>query len=358
MKIVDIQTKLVGFQRRKVFKIAFGTGSDRSNRIYVKIITDSGIYGLGEAAPSPLVAGETLDGVVAAVSYMKPVLIGMDPTDIASIHNAMDKHLLFNPAAKAAIDVACYDIIGKHTGKPVHKLLGANTDVLQTDITIGIDTIEEMVRECLERVGEGFRILKIKCGIDPKKDVEVLRQIRSAVGDQIDLRIDINQGYDVETALHVLRAIEKCNISEAEQPVPYWDIHGMAEIKKHSPIPIMADESVHTPEQARIVCQHDAADILNIKFMKCGGIYKALQISDIAAEYGKTCLVGCMSESKLAIAAAAAVVVTKDNIVSADLDSFFSFTDPEKGVTGGFTVAGDMITLSNGAGYGFDEYSF
>ena len=120
----------------------------------------------------------------------------------------------------------------------------------------------------------------------------------------------------------------------------------------------MADESVHTPEQARIVCQHDAADILNIKFMKCGGIYKALQISDIAAEYGKTCLVGCMSESKLAIAAAAAVVVSKDNIVSADLDSFFSFTDPEKGVTGGFTVDKDMIILSEGAGYGFDDYTF
>jgi len=285
-------------------------------------------------------------------------LVGMDPTDIAAIHNAMDKRLLFNPAAKAAIDVACYDIIGKQIGKPVHKLLGAKTDTLQTDITIGIDTVDEMVKECCTRVDEGFRILKIKCGIDPTKDIEVLRQIRAAVGDNIDLRIDINQGYDVETALRVLKTIEKFNISEAEQPLPYWDVHGMAEIKKLSPIPIMADESVHTPEQARIVCQHDAADILNIKFMKCGGIYKALQISDIAAEYGKTCLVGCMSESKLAIAAAAAVVVARDNIVSADLDSFFSFTDPEKGVTGGFSVERDVITLSDKPGYGFDDYAF
>lgn len=358
MKIIDIQTKLVSFQRRKVFKIAFGTGSDRSSRIYVKLLTDSGIYGLGEAAPAPLVAGETLEGVVAAVEYMKPTLVGMDPTDIAAIHDAMDKKLLFNPAAKAAIDVACYDIIGKQTGMPVHRLLGAKTDTLQTDITIGIDTIEEMTKECVQRVSEGFRILKIKCGIDPQKDIEVLRQIRAAVGDQIDLRIDINQGYDVETALDVLKEIEKLGITEAEQPLPYWDVHGMAEIKKQSPIPIMADESVHTPEQARIVCEHDACDIINIKFMKCGGIYKALQISDIAKQFGKTCLVGCMSESKLAIAAAAAVVVARDNIESADLDSFFSFTDPEKGVTGGFTVAGDMITLSNGAGYGFDDYEF
>ena len=358
MKIIDIQTKLVSFKRRKVFKIAFGTGSDRSSRIYIKIITDSEIYGLGEAAPAPLVTGETLDTVVAAIEFMKPCLIGMDPTDIAAIHEKMDKTLLFNPAAKAAIDVACYDIIGKKEGKAVHKLLGAKTDSLQTDITIGIDTIEEMTRECVERVDQGFRILKIKCGIEPNKDIEVLREIRKAVGDEIDLRIDINQGYDMETALRVLKRIAEFNISEAEQPLPFWDVHGMAEIKKRSPIPIMADESVHSPEQARIVCEHDACDIVNIKFMKCGGIYKALQISDIAKEYGKTCLVGCMSESKLAIAAAAAVVVAKDNIVSADLDSFFSFTDPEKGVTGGFEVDKDVITLSSGAGYGFNDYEF
>lgn len=358
MKIIDIQTKLVSFKRRKVFKIAFGTGSDHSSRIYTKVITDSGIYGLGEAAPAPLVTGETLDTVVAAIEFMKPFLIGMDPTDIAAIHEKMDKTLLFNPAAKAAVDVACYDIIGKKEGKAVHKLLGAKTDSLQTDITIGIDTIEEMTRECVERVNQGFRILKIKCGIDSNKDIEVLREIRKAVGDEIDLRIDINQGYDMETALRVLKEIAEFNISEAEQPLPFWDVHGMAEIKKLSPIPIMADESVHSPEQARIVCEHDACDIVNIKFMKCGGIYKALQISDIAKEFGKTCLVGCMSESKLAIAAAAAVVVAKDNIVSADLDSFFSFTDPEKGVTGGFEVDKDIITLSSGAGYGFNNYEF
>ena len=358
MKIVDIQTKLVSFQRRKVFKIAFGVGSDRSDRIYVKILTDSGFYGLGEASPAPLVTGETLDSVVAAVNYMKSALVGMNPTDIAAIHDVMDKTLLLNPAAKAAIDVACYDIMGKQAGQPVHKLLDAKRNSLQTDITIGIDTIEEMVKESMDRVNEGFRILKIKCGIDPDKDIETLRQIRAAVGDKIDLRIDANQGYDFDTALRVLREIAKLNISEAEQPLPYWDVHGMAEVKKLSPIPIMADESVHGPEQARIVCQHDAADILNIKFMKCGGIYKALQISDIAKEYGKTCIVGCMSESKLAIAAAAAVFVARDNIVSADLDSFFAFTDPEKGVTGGFTVDKDTITLSDEAGYGFEDYTF
>ena len=358
MKIVDILTKRVDFKRRKVFKIAFGKGSDISQRVYIKILTDENIYGLGEASMLPLVTGETIFGIIAAIEYMKPALIGADPTDIAKIHDIMDKTILDNTAAKAAIDIACYDIMGKKEGKPVHKLIGAKENALQTDITIGIDSVENMVNEAAERVEEGFRILKVKCGIEPQKDIEVMRQIRNAVGEKIDLRIDANQGYDKKTALYVLNEMQKYKITEAEQPLPYWDVHGMAEINRISPIPIMADESVHTPIDAEIVCQHDACKIVNIKLMKCGGIYPALQIADIAKKYGKTCLVGCFSESKLGISAAAAVVLAKDNIESADLDSFFSFTNPEVGVCGGFEVCKDIITLSDKSGFGFDDYEF
>ncbi len=358
MKIVDILVKRVDFKRRKVFKIAFGTGSDMSRRVYIKIVTDEEVYGLGESTPSALVMGETIEGVITAIDYMKPALLGADPTDIADIHARMNARLLGNTSAKAAIDIACYDIIGKKQNQPVHVLLGATSDTLQTDITIGIDTIDAMVNEAVERVGEGFRILKIKCGINPQNDIEVIRRIREAVGEEIDLRIDINQGYDVETTLSVLEEMKQYGITEAEQPLKWWDVHGMAEVNRLSPIPIMADESVHTPQDAEIVCQHDACKIVNIKLMKCGGIYPALQIADIAKKYGKTCLVGCFSESKLAISAAAAVVLAKDNVESADLDSFFSFTNPEVGVCGGFEVKGDVITMSNGAGYGFDDYDF
>ena len=317
-----------------------------------------GFYGLGEAAPFPLVTSETTDGAIAAIEFMKPALLGADPTDIAEIHAIMDKTLLNNTAAKAAIDIACYDIMGKKEGKPVHKLIGAKTDAVQTDITIGIDSVENMVSEAAKKVEEGFRILKIKCGKDPQKDIEVIKQIRKAVGDEIDLRIDANQGYDVKTALYVLGEISKYNITEAEQPLPFWDIHAMAEINKVSAVPVMADESVHTPIQAEIACQHDACKIVNIKLMKCGGIYPALQIADIAKKYGKTCIVGCFSESKLAISAAAAVVLAKDNIESADLDSFFSFANPENGVCGGFEVDKDILTMSSKSGFGFDDYEF
>ena len=358
MKIVDIKTKVVEFERFKVFKVAYSAGSNKSRNVFVKVITDEGVYGLGEASPSAHVTGETIDGVLATVNYLKKFLIGEDPTDIENIHKIMDKRLLRNPAAKAAIDIACYDIMGKAAGVPVHKMLGAEVDSFQTDITIGIDTVEESVREAIQRIDEGFRILKVKIGNEPERDIEVIKQIRAAVGDEIDIRVDANQGYDIDTAMRVFAEIKKYGVIEAEQPLPFYDIHGLAELKRISPIEIMADESVHNPIEAEIACQHDACHIINIKLMKSEGIYKALKIADIAAKYGKTCIVGCMSESKLAISAGAAVFLARKNIVAADLDSFFSFKNPEVGVTGGFTVDKDVITMSQKSGFGFDEYEF
>ena len=354
MKIIDIQTKTVQFHRRKFFKIAFGKGSNTTDVVYVKVLTDEGLYGLGEASPAALVTGETVPGVICAVEYLKPRLLGLDPLKIEEIHQAMDGALLHNTAAKAAIDIACYDLFGKAKGTAVHTLLGAKESSFQTDITIGIDTEEEMAREAKQRCSDGFRCLKIKCGINPEKDLRALEKIRAAVGEAIELRVDINQGYDEQTALSVLKEMKKLNIMEAEQPVPFYDVHAMARIRALSPIPIMADESVHTPKDAEIVCEHNACDILNIKLMKCGGIYPALQISEIAKKYGKNCIVGCMSESKLAISAAATVLLSKDNVHSADLDSFFSFTDPERGVSGGFTAERDVITMSEKPGFGVE----
>ena len=358
MKITDIFTKIVEFDRVKVFRIAFDAGSPKTQLVYVKITTDEGICGYGEAAPFAMVTGETINGVIETIKYLKSSLIGKDPTNIAEIHRTMDSKIFRNPSAKAAIDIACYDIMGKSRGMAVHKMLGATEDSLQTDITLGIDTVEESLREALQRKAEGFRILKIKLGCDPDKDVRLIREIRAAVGNEIELRVDANQSYDIETAMRVFTEIKKQGVVEAEQPLPYYDIHGMAELNKISPIDIMADESIHTAQDAEIACQHDACKIINIKLMKCGGIYPALKICEVAEKYGKPCIIGCMYESKLAISASAAVFLAKECIVGADLDSFFCFTNPEAGVSGGFTVDKDIITMSHGAGFGFDECEF
>ena len=359
MIITDILTKKVKFRRRKVFKIAF-TESLYSEGIYVKVLTDSDISGMGEASPVAFVTGETIDGIIAAIEFMKPQLIGADPEDPETIHRIMDKKLLGNTSAKAAIDIACYDIIGKKKGLPVHRLLGAEQTTIQTDITIGIDTTEKMVEDALGRTSEGFRCLKIKGGISPEEDIKHFAAIRNAVGPEIDLRVDANQGYDLETAAKLLEKFPMLGISEAEQPMEAWDLDGMAELKKLSPVPLLLDEGVHSPIHARIACQKDSGDAINIKLMKCGGIWPALQINKIAKEHGKTCIVGCMSETKLALAAGAAVAAAcHDNMEPiVDLDSFMSFVEGEGSVSGGFTIEGDMITLSEKPGFGFDEYDF
>lgn len=357
MKIIDIQTKQVSHKRRKVFKIAFSSAA-YSRGVYVKIMTDEGIYGLGEASPSAMVTGETIDGVVTAVAYMKESLIGLDPNDIALIHQTMDKTLAGNTSAKAAIDIACYDIMGKVRGKSVHELLGAKTNTLTTDMTIGIDTTENMVKDALEWKEKGFRILKLKAGIDYKEDLEHFRAIRDAIGDEMDLRVDFNQGYTEEVAAMMLVKIKEFGISEAEQPLKDWNMEGMKRLKEGADIPVMMDESVKLPYHAEIACRHDMCDIINIKLMKCGGIYPALQICEIAKKYNKPCLIGCMSESKLGIAAGAAVFAANDVIHDADLDSFLSIADSTESVTGGFTIENDVITLSDKPGFGFDDYEF
>lgn len=357
MKIIDIQTKQVSLKRRKVFKIAFSASSYIRN-VYVKVLTDEGIYGLGEGAPSALVTGDTVGTMMAAIEYMKERLIGLDPTDIALIHETMDKTLTRNTSAKAAIDIACYDIMGKVQGKSVHELLGANTNTLMTDMTIGIDTTENMVKDALEWKEKGFRVLKLKAGIDHKEDLEHFEAIRDAIGDEMDLRVDFNQGYTEEVAAMMLDKIKEFGISEAEQPLKDWNMEGMKRLKESAEIPVMMDESVKLPYDAEIACKYDMCDIINIKLMKCGGIYPALQICEIAKKYNKPCLIGCMGESKLGIAAGAAVFAANDVIHDADLDSFMAIADSTESVTGGFIIQNDVITLSDKPGFGFDDYEF
>lgn len=356
MKITDILVKEMSFRRRKVFKIAF-TQSMYARGVYVKVFTDAGFAGMGEAVPMPFVTGETIGGVIAAIEQMKPALIGADPEDPAVVHAIMDRQIARNSAAKAAIDMACYDIMGKKAALPVHKLLGAAADTIQTDVTIGIDTAEKMAEDAAERVRQGFRVLKLKGGISVEDDLANMAAIRAAVGPDIELRIDFNQGYDFDTAAYMLSRLPEFGITEAEQPVPDWDVDSMAKLKRLSPVLLMADESVHSPRDAELVCQKDACHVVNIKLMKCGGIYPALQIADVAKRYGKPCIVGCMSETKLGIAAGAAVVAARaEQMGVVDLDSFLNFADTGAGVSGGLCVAQDVIHLSDAPGLGFEAF--
>lgn len=354
MKITDVKLETVHIPLKKPFRIAFAV-QDHSVNVLVKITTDEGLFGIGEAAPFEPVTGENAATVLEVLKLFRQGLIGMDALDIEGAHRMMDRLIASNTSAKAAVDIALYDLRGKIMGQPLYKVLGGNTNTIVTDMTVGIDTPEAMAAEAKERVEKnGFTILKIKAGICPADDIRALTLIREAVGPHVRLRVDANQGYTVSDAVRTLKAFEQVGVEAVEQCLPAWDLEGMRMVRSKVNLQVMLDEAVHSPVDAARACRLDAADIINIKLMKCGGLYPAQQINAIAEANHVQCMVGCMLETKVAIAAGVSLVAARQNITEADCDSFMYAVDPEMGMPGGFTVNGGVYTLSDRPGLGID----
>jgi o-succinylbenzoate synthase len=322
--------------------------------VIVRVVTDYGICGWGEASPSERVTGETVETVVRVLDKIAPRLIGMCPLHIEQIVDVMDEVAAGNPSAKAAIDIALHDIYGKTVGKELFRVLGGYRAEVLTDITLGIKSPEKMAKDAAKAVRRGFRALKVKVGVDPEEDVERVRLIRETVGGDIQIRIDANQGWTPQQAIEALNKMAKYNIQFAEQPVPAEDLKGLIEVKRNSPIPIMADESVHSPEDAMRLIKADAIDLINIKLMKSGGIHKARKIAAIAEAAGIPCMIGCMGESEIGIAAGTHLAAAIKNIQYADLDSDLLLKD-KLVKRGGTKVKNSIRTFPKFHGLGIIE---
>ena len=356
MVITGVKIERFSAPLAEPFRVAFGLIED-SDSWTVKVSTDEGIYGIGSAAPLAFVTGETMETCRLVLDLFAKALIGFDPMDIAGAHDLMDSIIYGNGSAKCAIDLALYDIIGKKKGLPVYKVLGGTDPHVVTDITIGINPPEKMQADAEKFVlRKGFRILKIKTGIDTENDLRAISLIRQSVGPEVRLRLDCNQGYTVEKALKMLPEFEKLGVDAVEQFLPWWDFEGSAEIRRRNPtsVKIMLDESIHNIHDARRAAGLQCADFYNIKLMKCGGLYYGAQIADIALEAGVGCMVGCMQENKISITAGLSLVAAKKAIVEADCDSFMFYKGEDDGLTGGFTRDGGNFTLLDKPGLGLD----
>lgn len=355
MKITEVKIEKFYIELTEPFKVAFAEVS-HAESLLIKIETDEGVEGYGEAAPFAPVTGETPEGCLAVLKMFRQGLVGMNPLDIEKIHNMMDGLVHGNGSAKCAVDIALHDIKGKVMGQPLYRVLGGYQDTVQNDITIGIQAPEKMAETARKYVQDwGYRILKIKVGIDPEEDLRALGLIRQTVGPDIRLRVDANQGYTVSRAIYALEGMKKYGVEAAEQCLPDWDMEGAAYLRqKVSGIQLMLDESIHTTKDAAKACRLKAADILNIKLMKCGGLYRGAQISTLAENFGLTCMVGCMLESKIAITAGLSLVASRKNITEADCDSFLYYKDADTGMPGGFEREGDLFRLSEKPGLGLD----
>ena len=300
--------------------------------------------------------GETPESCLAVLQMFRQGLIGMNPLDIEKVHVMMDSLVHGNGSAKCAVDIALHDIKGKVMNQPLYRVLGGYQDTVQNDITIGINTPEKMAETARHYVKDmGYRILKIKVGIDPEEDLRALSLIRQAVGPDIRLRVDANQGYNISRAMYALEGMKKYGVEAVEQCLPDWDMEGAAYLRqKVSGIQLMLDEPIHTTKDAAKACRLNAADVFNIKLMKCGGLYRGAQISTLAENFGITCMVGCMLETKIAITAGLSLVASRKNITEADCDSFLYYKDADTGMPGGFERKGDMFRLSDNPGLGLD----
>jgi L-alanine-DL-glutamate epimerase-like enolase superfamily enzyme len=355
MKIAAIETRKIKLELYKEFKIAFAVLKNVEN-VLLKVTTNEGITGYGEAAPFAPVTGETADTVMAIIELLKPVLLGSNPLEIDTIHSRMNSTVYNNTSAKCAIDTACYDIAGKAAKKPVYQLLGGIHNTVQNDITIGISNPEKMAEEALFLTKEkGCRIIKVKAGIDSDFDIRALSLIREAVGVNIRIRVDANQGYSLDSAKEAIKRMSLLNIEAVEQCLPYWDIESHALLRNNpGGVAVILDESIHDVHDAESACKSSAADMLNIKLMKSGGIYQGLKINETAERFKVKCMIGCMLETRIALAAGLSLAAASDNITDADCDSLLFYDDSKTGITGGFSVCGDTFVLSDKHGFGID----
>jgi o-succinylbenzoate synthase len=353
MKIKNIVVRKVEAPLIVPFKTALRTVHSIQN-IAVYVHTEDGQIGIGEAAPTAVITGETLGSISHAIEhYIKPAILGMDIEEMASIMERLDKSIYQNTSAKAAVDMALYDLHAQHYKTPLYKLLGGYRKELRTDITISVNNTEEMIKDSLAAVERGFQILKIKVGKDPATDAKRVVAIRDAVGHAIAIRVDANQGWTPKQAVQIIRTLEDAdaNIELVEQPVHYDDLVGMQYVTANTLTNILADESVFSAKDAFTIIERRAADLINIKLMKTGGIFQAQKICNIAEANGISCMIGCMLETKISVSAAAHFAASQKNITMVDLDGpSLCVKDP---IAGGPIFNNDRITMTESIGIGF-----
>lgn len=290
--------------------------------VILELHTDVGIIGYGEGTPDEHVTGETIESVMTSLeNYLLPSIKGISPFQIEELHQIMDKKLHGNPSAKAAIDIACYDLMGKYIKQPVYSLLGGKYHPsLEVPVVISILEPEEMASKALQAKNDGFSSIKLKVGTNPNDDIARVKAVREAVGNMYSIKVDVNQGWHTaDQALKAIKALEELNIEWLEQPTLADDIDTLAWIRSKTFIPIMADESVHGIKELREIIAKQAADKINIKLMKSSGLYKGAQLVHIAEMAGLTCQIGSMVESSIGSLAGLHLATAKKSIHSHEL---------------------------------------
>lgn len=350
MKITGLSVGEIRIPLRVPFRTALRSVTHVED-VALRLETDAGLFGYGEAPPVTAVTGETKATILRTwKETLAPALVGrkVEP----SLSRIIQECCPENTAAKAAVETALYDLLGKEANLPLYRLLGGKQRTLTTDITVSVNPPESMAADTVEAVKRGASILKIKVGENPALDLERLQAVRNAAGPGILLRVDANQAWSPEEAIRLIREMAPLGLELVEQPVAKTDLEGLKRVTENVTVPILADEAVFGPEEAERVLGLNAAEMVNMKLAKCGGIRRGMEILRIAEKYGKGCMVGCMLEGPVGVTTAAHLALASPAATVIDLDppllckpGFFP---------GGAFYRGTEITVPEAPGLGVD----
>ena len=352
MKITEVRLGMISVPLRVPFKTALRTVNSVED-VVVEIHTDTGAIGYGEAPPTGVITGDTTGAIIGAIrDHISKAIIGKDVDDFENLMMAVQSSMVKNTSAKAAVDMALWDLYGQLYKIPAYKLMGGSRKTICTDITISVNDPETMAKDAADAIARGYDCLKVKVGKEPEKDIARLSAIREVVPKKTLIRIDANQGWEPKEAVRILNGMQErgLDIEFVEQPVKGHDIEGLKYVTERSYVPVLADESVFSVEDAFKILQMRAADMINIKLMKCGGLYNGLKIATAAEVYGVECMIGCMLEAKISVNAAVHLACAKQIITKIDLDGpVLCSEDP---IIGGAVFNEKDIAVSDEPGLG------
>ncbi|MEZ4321594.1 MAG: dipeptide epimerase [Myxococcota bacterium] len=327
MKIVRVEIHRLPLKLREPYTIAYET-IDHVENVLVKLVTDGPHVGIGVSAPDHGVTGETVEAShTAFTDIVEPLLVGSDALRRSVVMEDLHDRLADHPATRAAVDMALHDLLGKAAGLPVWRLLGGFRASIPTSVTLFIEDADTTVRRAREFVDQGFMALKIKGGRDVGDDIDRVKAVRAAVGPDIELRFDANQGFDPDTARTFYRSTIDAGVAMIEQPTPAASLGELRSVSHSVSLPVMADESILSLADAFLFARGDAMDMVNLKLAKVGGLDAAMMINGVARAAGLEVMVGCMDEAALSIASGLAFALSRRNVEYADLDGHLDLLD-------------------------------
>ena len=322
MRLSAVEASVTSIPFRDGIDMPIGSFS-ALDHVIVRVATRDGLWGLGEVTVIPEFMGETLYEVLGAIHVLSSRLEDSDLEEPAGVHALIDRMLPKARSARAALDEACHDIAGKRLGVPAWRLLGERCrERVDCTWTIGLKSAEATVEDAAAHHAQGFRTFKIKVGKDDAEDLEKVRRVRETLGPEVAIRLDANGAYSPDRALRVLERLQAYDLEMVEQPCPALELDGMARLRLSLGVKVLADESVFSAGDARRVIDAGAADLVNIKIQKLGGLLPAREVADMVEGAGLACVVGsCLEAGPGAAASAHFAVVCRSASPASDLSA-------------------------------------